>query len=86
MIVRTICDMMTSADPSVRKLVRQFKKEQGEHFGLTITETTDEKKGFSRWAKMHSFFWRAFKACQITDISVRVETDGCIQLTHHPAS
>jgi hypothetical protein len=35
---------------------------------------------------MHSIIPRALKACQLTDISVWVETDGCIQLTHDLAT
>jgi hypothetical protein len=95
MIVRTMCDMITSGDPAVRKLMRQFEKEHGEALGFTIQELVrdEEQNDFLRLvhddasditktpnAQMYSIFPRAFKACRITDIGVWVETYGCMQL------
>jgi hypothetical protein len=100
MIIRTLCDVMRSGDPGVRKLMRQFEKEQGEALGFTIQDRLpDEDKGFMRWAnvnapdmrkwpnvKMQSIFTRAYKACQLTDIRVWIEEDGGVQLMHDLAT
>jgi hypothetical protein len=86
MIIRTICDIMTSKDPEVQKMMKVFEEEQAARFGMGIADglNPEDNKGFLRWtgdnpdwrrisvAKLQSIFPRAFKAVQETDISVYI--------------
>jgi hypothetical protein len=94
-IIRTICDITTSNDPQIRKMMAVFEEEQAEKYGMHIAEREDPSldKGFLRWtgrnpdwrefpvAKLQSIFPRAFKAVQESDISVYVR-DGKAHLAH----
>jgi hypothetical protein len=84
MVIRTICDIMTSSDPEIRKMMAVFEEEQAHRFGMEIEEREDseDEKGFLRWSgtdadwnewpvsRLHSIFPWAFKAVQESDISV----------------
>jgi hypothetical protein len=82
MIIRTICDIMTTKDPEVRILMEYFEGEQARKYGMEIAEreNPDDKQGFLRWndqnpdwreysvGKLHSIFPRAFIAVQESDL------------------
>jgi hypothetical protein len=99
MIIRTICDIMTSKDPEIGKIMDDFEQEQAEkwHMGIAKRENDHDKKGFLRWAgknpdwrkepvaKLQSIFPRAFKAVQKSDISVFIR-DGVAHLSHDTAA
>jgi hypothetical protein len=98
MIIRTICDIMTSKDPQIITMMKVFEEEQAHKYGMEIAEriNPEDNKGFLRWtgqnpdwreypvAKLQSIFPRAFKAVQESDISVYV-ADGKAYLHHDRA-
>jgi hypothetical protein len=98
MIIRTICDIMTSNDPQIRKMMEIFEEEQAGVYGMHIEERVnqDDDRRFLRWAgtnpdwndypvsRLHSIFSRAFKAVQESDISVNIK-DGKPHLSHEQA-
>jgi hypothetical protein len=98
MVIRTICDIMTSKDPQMQLMTKIFEEEQANKYGMDIAErlNPEDNKGFLRWtgqnpdwrqipvAKMQSIFPRAFKAVQESDISVYV-MDGKAHLHHDTA-
>jgi hypothetical protein len=95
MIIRTICDIMTSKNPEILRMMNYFEQEQADEWDMRIAERENEahKKGFLRWtgtnpdwraipvAKLPSIFPRAFKAVQESDISVHIK-DGKAHLHH----
>jgi hypothetical protein len=98
MIIRTICDIMTSKDPQITLMMRVFEEEQARRFDMEIAERINpsDNQGFLRWtgqnpdwreysvACLQSIFPRAFKAVQESDISVSIK-DGKAHL-HHDAA
>jgi hypothetical protein len=98
MVIRTICDIMTSKDPQITQMMAIFEEEQAFKWGMEIAErlNPEDNKGFLRWTgenpdwrdypvtKLQSVFPRAFKAVQETDISVYV-ANGQAYLHHDRA-
>jgi hypothetical protein len=94
-VLRTVCDMMTSAGPVVRELMELFEAKQAAAMGKRLIPrgNTDDIKSFLRLegltrdmrkysvARLHSIFPRAVKASQESDISVFVK-DGKAHLHH----
>jgi hypothetical protein len=86
MVIRTICDIMTSKDPQMQLMMQVFEEDQAAVYKMGIADrlNPEDNKGFLRWtgqnpdwrtysvAKLQSIFPRAFKAVQETDMSVYV--------------
>jgi hypothetical protein len=86
MVIRTICDIMTSKDLQMQLMMQVFEEEQAAVYHMDIADrlNPDDNKGFLRWtgqnpdwrtysvAKLQSIFPRAFKAVQESDISVYI--------------
>jgi hypothetical protein len=98
MVIRTICDIMTSKDPQIALMMSVFEEEQAHKYHMQIAEriNPEDNKGFLRWtgqnpdwreysvAKLQSVFPREFKAVQESDISVYIK-DGKAHLHHDSA-
>jgi hypothetical protein len=99
MIIRSICDIMTSKDPEILNMMDYIEQEQAQEWNIGIRdrENPQDKKGFLRWygknpdwrqvkiARMHSIFPRAFKAVEESDISLFVK-DGKAHLHDETAA
>jgi hypothetical protein len=59
MIVRTICDIMTSKDPEILRTMNYFEQEQADEWNVHIAERENEtdKECFLRWAGTNPY-WR----------------------------
>jgi hypothetical protein len=98
MVIRTICDIMTSKDPQIIQMMAIFEEEQAHKWGMEIAErlNPEDNKGFLRWTgqnpdwreypvtKVQSIFPGAFKSVQEADISVYI-ADGKAFLHHDRA-
>jgi hypothetical protein len=98
MVIRTICDIMTSKDPQIKLMMTVFEEEQARKYNMEIAEriNPEDNKGFLRWtgqnpdwreypvAKLQSIFPPAFKAVQESDISVYI-ADGKAHRHHDSA-
>jgi hypothetical protein len=51
MVIRTICDIMTSKDPQIRLMMSVFEEEQANKSGMEIAERVNplDDQGFLRW-------------------------------------
>jgi hypothetical protein len=98
MVIRTICDIMTSKDPQIQLMMKIFEEEQAHKYGMEIAERINpqDNQGFLRWTGenpdwreypvgvLQSIFQRAFKAVQESDISIYIK-DGKAHLHHDVA-
>jgi hypothetical protein len=49
MVIRTLLDVMASADIELLHIMGQFEKEEAERYGCTVVERKEDEGGFMRW-------------------------------------
>jgi hypothetical protein len=49
MVIRTLLDVMATADVDLLKIMRQFEKEEAERYGCTVVDRKEDEGGFMRW-------------------------------------